>query len=140
MIKQSYTIIGVMSGTSLDGVDLAHINITIHNGEYKYEIKEAATIPYDNEWLLTLKKAVGFNEMQLQQLDKDYTLLLSQIIRNFIKDNSLQDIDAVCLHGHTILHQPAKKLTLQIGNLPEIAKLTGQRVVCNFRVQDVRMG
>jgi anhydro-N-acetylmuramic acid kinase len=140
MIKQSYNIIGVMSGTSLDGVDLAYIDFNIQNGEYKYEIKEAATIPYNKEWIVRLKNAVDFIELQLQQLDKDYTVLLSQIIKSFIEDNSLQGIDAVCSHGHTILHQPAKRLTLQIGNLPEIAKLTQQRVVCNFRVQDVAMG
>jgi len=47
---------------------------------------------------------------------------------------------SVCSHGHTILHQPQNGFTLQIGNLPEISKLTQQKVVCDFRVQDVLLG
>jgi anhydro-N-acetylmuramic acid kinase len=59
---------------------------------------------------------------------------------DFIQKNDIQNIDAVSSHGHTILHQPQNGFTLQIGNLPEIATLINQKVVCNFRVQDVRLG
>jgi len=69
-----------------------------------------------------------------------YTKLLSTIISNFIEKNEIKNLDAVCSHGHTILHQPEKGLTLQIGNLPKIASLTNQTVVCDFRVQDVKLG
>ena len=58
----------------------------------------------------------------------------------FIEKHQIKNIDAVCSHGHTILHQPQNGFTLQIGNLPEIATYCKQTVVCDFRVQDVKLG
>lgn len=129
-----------MSGTSLDGVDLAHLNFTVSDGQWRFEILECETVAYSDNWVSTLKNAVGFSESELQKLNTDYTELLSKIITDFIQKNNLQNIDAVCSHGHTILHQPQNGFTLQIGNLPEIARLIGQKVVCDFRVQDVEFG
>ncbi len=140
MTKEYYKIIGVMSGTSLDGVDLAHIEFTIHNNRWEFHILECKTIPYDESWVKQLKSAVNFNENQLTEINRNYTQLLGNIIRNFIEKHQLKNIDAVCSHGHTILHQPQNGFTLQIGNLPEIAAICQQRVVCDFRVQDVQLG
>lgn len=140
MIKQFYNVIGVMSGTSLDGVDLAHIYFTIEDGIWDFKILEAETVGYSNEWLEKLKKAILFSQSELKQLNEDYTKLLAEIINNFIANHQISDLDAVCSHGHTILHQPQNGFTLQIGNLPEIAKLVNQKVVCDFRVQDVKLG
>jgi anhydro-N-acetylmuramic acid kinase len=140
MTKEYYKIIGVMSGTSLDGVDLAHIEFTIHNNRWEFHILECKTIPYDESWVKQLKSAVNFNENQLTEINRNYTQLLGNIIRNFIEKHQLKNIDAVCSHGHTILHQPQNGFTLQIGNLPEIAAICQQKVVCDFRVQDVQLG
>lgn len=140
MFKENYTIIGVMSGTSLDGVDLAHIVFTVKNNKWEFEILESETISYTTDWLNKLKIAVDFNKTQLKQLDQDYTQLLGTIISSFIKKYEIKNLDAVCSHGHTILHQPQNGFTLQIGNLPEIADLINQTVVCDFRVQDVQLG
>ena len=140
MLQENYNFIGVMSGTSLDGVDLAHLRFTVSNGNWAFEILECETVSYEDHWIATLKNAVGFSTFELQKLDADYTNLLGYIISNFIRKYNLQDIDAVCSHGHTILHQPQNGFTLQIGNLPEIAAVIGQKVVCDFRVQDVELG
>ncbi len=140
MFKQTYNVIGVMSGTSLDGIDLAHIHFSIVGSKWRYEILEAETVSYDLIWLNKLKTAVVFSETELKQLNESYTVLLANCIKTFIAKNNLHNLDAVCSHGHTILHQPQNGFTLQIGNLPEIAKLTNQTVVCDFRVQDVRLG
>lgn len=140
MTKQAYNTIGVMSGTSLDGVDLAHIQFTIAGNDWQFNILECETIPYTQDWADTLKAAVSFNEGQLGQLNHDYTLLLGSIVSSFIAKHKIEDIDAVCSHGHTILHQPQNGFTLQIGNLPEIATIINQKVVCDFRVQDVKLG
>ena len=140
MKKDYYNVIGVMSGTSLDGVDLAHIQFKIKNDKWAFEILECETISYDFNWISTLKAAVDYTENQLSALNKNYTQLLASVIVNFINKYSIENIDAVCSHGHTILHQPQNGFTLQIGNLPEIAKLTQQKVVCDFRVQDVQLG
>jgi anhydro-N-acetylmuramic acid kinase len=76
----------------------------------------------------------------LVQLNKDYTILLGNFIKTFIDKHHIKNLDAVCSHGHTILHQPQNGFTLQIGNLPEIAKIVNKTVVCDFRVQDVQLG
>ncbi len=140
MFKETYTIIGVMSGTSLDGIDLAHITFTTNNKDWKFEIRDTETVPYDAFWLNKLRNAVSFSMPELEVLNQNYTKLLGQIISNFIQLHTIENIDAVCSHGHTILHQPQNGFTLQIGNLHEIAKIVQEKVVCDFRVQDVQLG
>jgi len=140
MFKETYKIIGVMSGTSLDGIDLAHINFTIIDNKWSYQILESETISYSQDWLNKLKVAVSFSEENLIELNEDYTELLGNIIKSFIERSSISNIDAVCSHGHTILHQPQNGFTLQIGNLPKIASIIQEKVVCDFRVQDVKLG
>ncbi|MGG7036649.1 MAG: anhydro-N-acetylmuramic acid kinase [Flavobacterium sp.] len=129
-----------MSGTSLDGIDIAHIRFTVNKQHWSYQILEAETVPYDSDWIQKLKTAVDYSEAELQILNMEYTKLLGGIIKEFIDRNQLKNLDAVCSHGHTILHQPQNGFTLQIGNLPEIARYTNQKVVCDFRIQDVQLG
>lgn len=140
MIKENYNVIGVMSGTSLDGIDLARIILKNKENKWSFEIQETSAIPYSEDWLFKLKNAVDFSKEELKKLNEDYTLLLGRIISDFIKENKLENLDGVCSHGHTILHQPQNGFTLQIGNLPNIAKLVNQKVICDFRVQDVEFG
>ena len=129
-----------MSGTSLDGVDLAHIKFEINNSKWSYKINECDTISYSTEIISKLKNGINFSTNELSDLNIEYTNLLGSIISDFITKNNISNIDAVCSHGHTILHQPQNGFTLQIGNLPEIAKIVQQKVVCDFRVQDVELG
>lgn len=129
-----------MSGTSLDGVDLAHIQFELKNSKWTFKILETETIPYAISWINRLKEAVSFSADELKILNSEYTKLLASIISNFIASHKIENLDAVCSHGHTILHQPQNKYTLQIGNLPEISSLINQTVVCDFRVQDVQLG
>lgn len=140
MKKKYYNVIGVMSGTSLDGVDLAHIEFHFTNQKWTFEIFESETVGYEKNWINNLKLAVDYSQSELLKLNIDYTKLLASIIYNFIGKNNIGNLDAVCSHGHTILHQPEKGLTLQIGNLPEISNLIQQIIVCDFRVQDVKLG
>ncbi|WP_445452815.1 anhydro-N-acetylmuramic acid kinase [Flavobacterium sp. 25HG05S-40] len=140
MFKETYNVIGVMSGTSLDGIDLAHIHFSVSEDKWSFTILETETVSYDDLWLNKLKVAVDFSEHELAILNKNYTVLLASIIKTFIEKYDLKNLDAVCSHGHTILHQPQNGFTLQIGNLPEIAQILNQTVVCDFRVQDVELG
>lgn len=139
MEKHTYNIIGVMSGTSLDGVDLVFIEFQF-NGFWHFEIKHFETVAYQKQWLEQLQKLVYYPIEKLQQIDADYTVYLSKIINNFIKKNTIKHIDAICSHGHTALHQPQKRLTYQIGNKPILANLLQHTVVCDFRIQDVELG
>jgi len=140
MLNKQYHVIGVMSGTSLDGVDLAHIKFEINNNKWSYEIYECDTISYSTEMISKLKNGINFSLTELSDLNTEYTNLLGKIISEFITKNKISNIDAICSHGHTILHQPQNGFTLQIGNLPEIAKIVKQKVICDFRVQDVKLG
>jgi anhydro-N-acetylmuramic acid kinase len=139
MFKENYNVIGVMSGTSLDGVDLTYIKFN-HLGRWTFEIFQSETVSYSEEWLNKLKNAIHFNPSELEELNQSYTQLLASIIFDFISKHNLIEIDAVCSHGHTILHQPQNGFTLQIGNLPIIRDLVNQTIVCDFRVQDVQLG
>lgn len=139
MIKSRYNVIGVMSGTSLDGIDLAHITLEF-NQNWTFKIHEAETVSYSENWLTILKNLVNHTKHELNQINVDYTDYLGEIIKKFIKDNNIIQLDAVCSHGHTALHQPENGHTYQIGNLPNLAKIVSYPVVCDFRIQDVKLG
>jgi len=140
MKEDYYNVIGVMSGTSLDGVDLAHVQFHKNNKTWTFKILESETVSYNKDWEAILKSAVDFSEVELKKTNQEYTKLLACVISSFIEKHKIENLDAVCSHGHTILHQPQKGVTLQIGNLPEISSLTHQVVVCDFRAQDVLLG
>lgn len=133
---KKFHIIGVMSGTSLDGIDFAEIIFT-YTHKWSFELKKCDTFSYPKSWVNKLQAAVNFSESELTELNNEYTVYLASQINKFITDNAVNNIDAVCSHGHTILHQPHKGITLQIGNLPNLSQLIQQKVVCDFRVADV---
>jgi len=128
-----------MSGTSLDGLDLVYVNFE-KKEKWNYKVLNSITYKYSKEWLIRLKSSIGLCKSDLVKLDQEYTLLLSKQILRFINEFSINDIDAVSSHGHTVFHDPANNYTYQIGNLAEISKETGYKVICNFREQDVRLG
>lgn len=140
MKKSNYHIVGVMSGTSLDGIDLAEIAFTYSEEKWNFEIRSAETVPYSSFWKDELREAINYSREKLERLDFKYTEKLSEEISKFIKKHNILEIDAICSHGHTILHWPEKGLTYQIGNLPRLSKMLGQTMVCDFRVQDVELG
>lgn len=139
MLKTEYNVIGVMSGTSLDGVDLVCVTFNL-NTSWKFSIRHTITIAYNNYWHDTLERLIDLSLDELKIVDEKYTIYLTNLINDFIEKFDIKYIDAICSHGHTALHQPEKGLTYQIGNLPNIANLLSQVVVCDFRVQDVELG
>lgn len=128
-----------MSGTSLDGIDIAYVKIT-NATAYEFEILSAKTIPYHKEWKASLKEGFHLSGEKLVKLDADYGIYLGNTIQNFIEENSISKVDFIASHGHTIFHNPKKNYTLQIGNGPYIAAITGIKTICDFRVQDVALG
>ncbi|WP_299334888.1 anhydro-N-acetylmuramic acid kinase [uncultured Psychroserpens sp.] len=139
MIKSKYNVIGVMSGTSLDGIDLAHITFEFHQ-YWTFKIHKAETIPYSEKWLIRLKNLVNEPRNVIDHINISYTEYLGDVIQKFIKDHKIEDLDAVCSHGHTALHQPDNGYTYQIGNHPILAEFIQQTLICDFRVQDVELG
>lgn len=138
--KSNYHIIGVMSGTSLDGIDLAEIYFEIIEDKWSFDIKVAETVPYSSFWKDELRDAINFSSEKLERLDFKFTEKLSEEISKFIRKHNITEIDAVCSHGHTVFHRPEKGITYQIGNLPRLSKLLQKTVVCDFRMQDVELG
>ncbi|MFD2568073.1 anhydro-N-acetylmuramic acid kinase [Pseudotenacibaculum haliotis] len=131
--------IGLMSGTSLDGIDLVYVYFPSQR-EDEFEIIASQTIDYSPEWKLKLKTAIDLNEKALIELDAAYGRFLGEQINKFIHQHEIQTIDFIASHGHTIFHQPEKGITKQIGNGQYIADATNFLVVCDFRTQDVQLG
>ena len=139
MNKDFYYIIGLMSGTSLDGIDLVYVQFD--KKDYKsFKILTSETVSYTDKWKEKLKSAIGFSVDELKDLDIKYGELLGDEINLFIKKNKITKIDFIASHGHTILHQPDDGITLQIGNGKILSEITKQKVVCDFRTQDVKLG
>jgi len=134
-----YNIIGVMSGTSLDGIDIAHVTFRLEK-KWSFNLNKYETVSYPSSWKKKLKKAHYLNIDSINSLDISYTTFLASTICQFIENNDIKEIDAVCSHGHTIFHNPNEGITFQIGNLPELSNLINKKVVVNFRQQDVELG
>lgn len=140
MNTKKYKALGVMSGTSLDGIDCAVIEFIYEKKQWTYEIVQGETIVYSDEWIKQLKNAIHLPEADLHLLNIEYTYYLGEVLNNFLVKHHLKDLDFIASHGHTVLHQPEKGLTLQIGNLPIITDMISIPFICDFRVQDVLLG
>ena len=138
--KNSYKVIGVMSGTSLDGIDICFVTYFFNSCDWDFTIHYSQTVKYDHGWINKLKKAHKLNEGDLSKLDFDYTIYLANSISDFIDKNQIQEIDFISSHGHTVFHAPEEKITYQIGNRSELSKNIGLPVICDFRTQDVQLG
>lgn len=140
MNTEKFKVLGVMSGTSLDGIDCAVVEFTKKQNLWNYTFVLGKTIPYSNDWQDKLQNAADLQDADLHLLNIEYTYFLAELLTDFIKANTLSGLDFISSHGHTVLHQPKDGITLQIGNLPIIADLISLPFVCDFRVQDVALG
>ncbi|WP_299064733.1 anhydro-N-acetylmuramic acid kinase [uncultured Polaribacter sp.] len=132
-------VIGLMSGTSLDGIDLVYVKFLKEKYQY-FEVLASETISYSKEWKRILQEAIHFSADDLTVLNINYGELLGSVINDFVDSFSIKKIDFIASHGHTILHEPEKGVTLQIGDGQTIANATKQKVICDFRTQDVKLG
>ncbi len=140
MSKKYWNIIGLMSGTSLDGVDIVYTQIVKNGKDYDFKLIYTETIPYSMKWEQKLRNAFSASKEVIANLDIDYGNYLAQLINQFIKKNKIAEVDFVASHGHTIFHKPDEGLTLQIGDGQTINTKTGLKVICDFRTQDVELG
>ena len=129
-----YKVIGLMSGSSLDGLDIAYCHFEWEDDNWKFSILHADCIPYTKEWIDRLRTARERDGRSLWQLHADYGHLLSDLVNDFVAKNKLADsIDLIASHGHTVFHFPDLHFTTQIGDGAALAVGTGKRVVCDFR-------
>lgn len=134
---QSYVSIGVMSGSSLDGLDLVACRFTFDQS-WKFEIVKAVTLPYSHKWVTKLSTANELNALDFAFLNNDFGKFIGKQVAEFCSDLP-QKPDLVSSHGHTVFHQPENRLTVQIGNGASIAAYSGLRTACDFRTLDVAL-
>lgn len=128
-----------MSGTSLDGLDMAYCHFSHKKGEWTYELIKGKSITYTHNWEQKLKTSANISAEQLLALDIAYGNFLGEQTKEFIKTDNLE-VDFIASHGHTVFHQPKKSFTLQIGSGQEIAIATEKKVIAGFRNKDVAFG
>src|SRR5665213_2066641 len=134
-----YKVIGVMSGTSLDGVDIAYVEFTEDNGQWKFELKDAVTIPYDSYWEEELAQTCDLTAHYYAYINVRYGHYLGERIKDFMDARGIKP-DLIASHGHTIFHQPENNFTAQIGDGAAIAAICNTMVVSDFRTTDVALG
>ncbi|RLZ09216.1 anhydro-N-acetylmuramic acid kinase [Faecalibacter macacae] len=126
-----------MSGTSLDGLDICYVRF---DSDTEFEILQAETIDYSLKLKNQLKNAYEISAMELCELDVHFGYYLGEQVKLFMEKYQIQKVDFVASHGQTIFHQPNKNFTLQIGNGAAISSHCNQKVICDFRTQDVVLG
>lgn len=139
MNKNPIYALGLMSGTSLDGLDLCYVKF-LGTESYEFEILETETVKYSEDWSRRLKTVISANQDELDLIDIDYGKLLAYEVNNFLLTQGIEQLDFIASHGHTVFHQPQRGITKQIGDGQVIADMTGYKVVCDFRTQDVELG
>ncbi len=136
-----YKVIGIMSGSSLDGIDIVYTELQEQAGRWQYEIQHAACTSYDNEWIDKLQLSVSLSAKDYLLLHTEYGQLIGKKINGFIDENNLHhQVNLICSHGHTTFHLPEKKMTHQLGDGAAIAAETKLPVVSDLRSIDVAFG
>jgi len=132
-------ILGIMSGTSLDGLDLAFCCFEKKHNRWKYQLKCFTTVSYPEILKQRLANAIDCSALALTHLDIELGRFIASTVNTFLKEKELLP-DWIASHGHTIFHQPAEGITLQIGNGAVIAAMTLIPVICDFRITDIALG
>jgi anhydro-N-acetylmuramic acid kinase len=136
MIK--YKVIGIMSGTSLDGLDIAYCEF-VKNRKWKFKIVHAETIKYSKDWKTKLGEAIKLKKNNIDSLNIEYGNYIGKEVLKFMNRKKKYP-DFISSHGHTVFHQPEKGITLQIGDGKIISSICKLQVVNDFRSGDVALG
>ncbi|MBS1488998.1 MAG: anhydro-N-acetylmuramic acid kinase [Bacteroidetes bacterium] len=137
--KNKYRVIGLMSGTSLDGVDLAYAEFLYKKKKWRFSLSASDTIPYQKDWRQRLSGAHLLPAEELLLLHSDYGKFLGELCSQFIAKHKIKKLDFIASHGHTIFHQPQQGFTFQAGDGNAIYAATGVPVIYDFRSLDVAL-
>lgn len=143
-----YKVIGLMSGSSLDGLDIAYVHLQLSAvssqagaGKWEFSFVHTACYPYADEWKQKLAAAPGLSALDYQLLHTDYGHYLGERVNQFIEEHQLQyQVQLIASHGHTSFHLPARKMTAQLGDGAALAATTGINVVSDLRAMDLALG
>lgn len=139
-ISARYSVLGLMSGTSLDGLDICWAEFKLQNSKWKFQINDYHTYPLPTKIIREINAFSSLNKTEIETLSKAFGEFSGQSVLTFIKDKKVDSVDLIGAHGHTLFHDPSRGVTLQIGNGPEIRNLTGIETICDFRTADVQLG
>ncbi len=131
--------VGLMSGTSLDGLDIALCEFEGKNLQFKYKIHKAKTINYSPYWKQSLKNASNLSAEAYFTLNAEFGKFMGLEVLEFLKNESIKP-DFIASHSHTIFHQPHLGFSTQLGCGATLAALTGIKTICDFRSLDVAFG
>ena len=134
-----HTVVGLMSGTSLDGLDIAFCEFESVDGKWLFKIIHGETIPYSLEWKSKLQNAPNTSKTEIDIVDIEFGHYLGEQTAHFIKKHHIKP-DLVASHGHTVFHKPEKGYTLQIGNGEALRSHISCPLIFDFRTQDVNLG
>jgi anhydro-N-acetylmuramic acid kinase len=138
-LKSKFRVIGLMSGTSLDGLDIAYCIFQKLKSGWKYSIEHCETVRYSRAWQTRLSQAHLATGEELMELDAAYGSYLGDVSRDFIVRHKIK-VDFIASHGHTVFHRPAQGFTTQIGNGFCLHATSSLPVICDFRIEDVAFG
>ncbi|UJP66375.1 anhydro-N-acetylmuramic acid kinase [Mongoliitalea daihaiensis] len=136
--SQSYQMIGLMSGTSGDGLDIAYTTFDF-DGQWSFAIPHAETIPFPKKLGKQLRQCHELSGLDLALLDVSFGKWMGEQVKEFCKKYNIQP-QAIASHGHTVFHQPQKGLSLQIGNAWSLHVACGLPVINDFRMLDIQLG
>ena len=128
-----------MSGTSLDGLDIAYCKFS-KTKDWTFEILKDCTISYSADLKDRLRSAPDLSKAQIEALSRDFGVFMAKEVHVFVNDHEIQCVDLIASHGHTVYHQPENGLTLQIGDVKPLFECMQKPVVSDFRTQDVLLG
>lgn len=128
-----------MSGTSLDGLDLAYCHLWRTPTGWDFSLKKTHSISYSMEMRTRLKNAILLSATDLLQFHNTYGTWLGEQVKEFMETNHL-DIHFIGSHGHTVHHRPQKGFTFQLGSGQHLANACGIKVISDFRSNDVALG
>lgn len=133
--------IGLMSGSSLDGLDICFVRLTETDGNWQFEWLDTACIPYSDIWQRKLRQAKLLSVPDFLKLHTEYGHFTGKLVREFLERNGKGIVpDFIASHGHTIFHEPENATTFQLGDGASIAAETGLSVISDLRNMDVAMG
>ncbi len=137
-----YEIVGLMSGTSLDGLDIAHLRFEQRHGKWTFDVLHSSSHAYEDELQSKLKSAPSLTKYELDKLDVEFAEEMGKRVNRFLLEHNInkQNLDAIASHGHTVFHQPEKGFSKQIGCGRTLAKITGIIVINDFRNGDIAVG
>jgi anhydro-N-acetylmuramic acid kinase len=136
-----YKVIGLMSGSSLDGLDIAHVQLEEVRGQWGYQFLHTDCISYPAEWITRLQQAANISVGDFLKLNTAYGRYLGEQVNGFITKNSIEhQVHFIASHGHTVFHEPGNYTTFQLGDGASIAAVTKLPVISDLRSLDVALG